>query len=388
MQHISNEEQEIINLYKNNVGTTSISKELSIPYQRVRKTLIKNGIKFRTHKDYFDLRYPPSLMDQVIDLNLNHKKSPFEISKMMNLDEGVVDRIFKRRRIIPIRCRNNCCLDLNQKEKENITNLFSTNHSILGTAKLVNQSEACVVKTLKEFNLYQPTNFFQYNTTYFNQIDTHEKAYILGLLITDGCNSPNHGNISLVLKDHDIVCKINSILSIDKPVSYRQVSGSTFCSLSVHNKQMSNRLVELGLPQAKTFKIEPQDWMSGDFCNSAILGMFDGDGSIYCRNVNRCNDLLPRKDWAFSFIGLRSICEMMKNIFLDKLNITSCVTPHSRYKNNIDKPLCTVRVYGNQQVRVLFDWLYKDSPLRIERKYNRYLELCNPVATKLVNQFG
>lgn len=382
------EEQTIISLYKSNIGTSSISKQLSIPYQRVRKVLIKNGIKFRTSSDYFILRYPASLIDTVIDLNLTHKKSPFEISKIMNLDEGVVNRMFKSRNIIPIRCKNNRHLDLNQEEKETIIKLFSNNHSILGTAKLIGRPESCVTKVLKEFNIYQPTVFTTYNTTYFDQIDTHEKAYVLGLLITDGCNTPDYGCVSLVLKDYEIVNKINSILATDRPVFYRNVDNSTYCGLSIHNQQICNRLVELGLPKAKTFKIKPQDWMVGEFCNSAILGMFDGDGSIYCRNVDRNNDLLPRKDWVFSFIGLSSICNMMQNIFLNKLGIVSGVAPHSRYKNNIEKPLCTIRVYGNRQVKVLFDWLYKDSPLRIDRKYNRYLELCNPVATKFVNQFG
>ena len=385
-----NLEQQVINLYNDGIGTSSIQKQLSIPYQRIRKILIKNNIIFRTHNDYFNLRYPQELRDRIINLNLEHNKSPFEISKIMNLDEGVINRVFRKNNIKPIRYKNNKRLDLTIEEKNAIIKSFSDTNSMIRTARNLNVSEAYVVKILKEFNLYKPTEYFQYNSSYFDSINTHEKAYILGLLITDGHNSTKRGMVSLVLKrdDENLVKRINLELTINKPLFYPRMKNNIYCGFRIHNIFMSRRLEQLGLPDNKTFKIKPEEWMMGEFSNSTILGMFDGDGSIYCKNVKHKTNSESRKDWVFSFIGLKCICDMMNNIFLNQLGITSCVTPHSRYKNNLEKPIYTIRVYGNRQVRILFDWLYKDSKIRMDRKYKRYLELCNPTSTRLVNQFG
>ncbi len=385
----------IINDYNEGFGSTYIAKKYNLPYQTIRNIIIDRCGKLRTKKERYAHKYSKEIIDQIIDLYVNQIKSPCEISKITGLGYTVIRKILNENKIeFRSWYKTKTSKEIRKKPKLQNENLildkFKETNSINGTAKLFNISFNKVQKILKDNNLYKEHIFYTYNENYFDNIDSHEKAYILGFLITDGCNSPQSRHFSLKLKSNDIhiIEQINRILTKNKPIICRKEKKGEYASLYIHNSKMSNRLVELGLPRAKTFKIKPEDWMMGEFSNSAILGMMDGDGSFYKRVRFQRNAKNPDISWTFSFIGMKCICEMMQKIFKEKLNVNGCLGEIAKYKNNPEKPLCTIRVYGNRQNQILMDWLYKDSPLKLQRKYNNYLELCeHNKKPKMKNQF-
>ena len=70
-------------------------------------------------------------------------------------------------------------------------------------------------------------NKYTFNKDYFERIDSKDKAYFLGLLYADGCNSisatKQHHTIVLNLqeKDKDILDIFNKYINSNKPLTYR-----------------------------------------------------------------------------------------------------------------------------------------------------------------------
>lgn len=94
---------------------------------------------------------------------------------------------------------------LSEYDKQNIINCYYANRKtdFKGLSNLLNVSERSVSRVLKEANINtKRINRYRLNESFFNKIDTEQKAYILGLLFADGYIGDEHfNNIVLQLKD-------------------------------------------------------------------------------------------------------------------------------------------------------------------------------------------
>lgn len=122
---------------------------------------------------------------------------------------------------------------------------------------------------------------YSLNEHYFDVIDTPSKAYLLGILITDGCvwKPKSHGSYycKLAMADEDIIKFLKAELDANYPVKFdilKRVYSITLCS-----KTLFFSLKGYGIIPNKTFyTIYPQNLngFDGDF----IRGCLDGDGFI------------------------------------------------------------------------------------------------------------
>ena len=88
-------------------------------------------------------------------------------------------------------------------------------------------------------------NKYTFNKDYFERIDSKDKAYFLGFLYADGCNSisttQHHCTIILNLqeKDKDILDIFNKYINSNKPLTYRPKWGnhSVQYALVIHSKK-------------------------------------------------------------------------------------------------------------------------------------------------------
>lgn len=70
-------------------------------------------------------------------------------------------------------------------------------------------------------------NKYTFNKDYFERIDSKDKAYFLGLLYADGCNSisATQGQCTIVInlheKDRSILDIFNKYIGSNKPLSYK-----------------------------------------------------------------------------------------------------------------------------------------------------------------------
>lgn len=198
---------------------------------------------------------------------------------------------------------------------------------------------------------------YNIDETFFDVIDTEEKAYFLGFLYADGCNATNRNAVTLSLKDDDkeILEKLNSLLQPEKPLGYRK-SGQT--TLLISNKHISQRLVELGCHRAKTYTLvfPSEKQVPKHLVRHFVRGYFDGDGWV--------------GEKAICIVSTLNFCNSLSEILKEQLGINCYIRArHPERKNNI-----RMLELSNKSARKFLNWIYKDSNIHLQRKYERYLK--------------
>lgn len=203
------------------------------------------------------------------------------------------------------------------------------------------------------------SKLIQYNSTYFDIIDSHEKAYWAGFMMADGSLFSNKKvvNLTLANKDRYHVVKFASIFN----TKLNNLELAARCD--VNCAYLYNSLCKLGIKPRKTYfdDLSIFNYINDRYINSFILGFFDGDGSAY---VDKRKEFL-----IVYFHGRKAFLEKIKQILLCNLIINN---------NKIGPTKSIYRIgWSGQQAMKIMGWLYKDSPVKLERKYNIYKKYLN-----------
>lgn len=191
------------------------------------------------------------------------------------------------------------------------------------------------------------------NHGYFATIDSPEKAYALGLLVSDGYISSATNSIGIKVhpKDLEIVQFLRDQLSSSSKIGHYTLPplpGYTaerpYVVFSVSSAQIKHDLNGLGVTPRKSFSVT-YPAISREFENSFILGCFDGDG---CLQVNPGN-------WRWE---LYSASEG----FLT--DVHTAINEHlgmNLHRMASKRELHHLRLNGNK-VAILDAWLHADMP--------------------------
>jgi len=224
-------------------------------------------------------------------------------------------------------------------------------------------------------NKGQISRIYTLNEDYFDSIDTEEKAYFLGLLYADGYNNVKRNAIILSLQesDVDILNIFNKELNSNKPlqfikITHRNPNASNQYRLSICSKKMSQRLIELGCPNKKSLiiKFPNEEIVSKDLLRHFIRGYFDGDGSFLAYLNKKTNSY----KWFASVVSTELFCFKLTEILRENLDINTYI--YKRHKNRNTTTRC-LHISGTNQVNKFLDWIYKDSKVFLERKFNKLI---------------
>jgi len=127
---------------------------------------------------------------------------------------------------------------------------------------------------------------------------------------------------------------------------------------------MSETLASLGVVERKSHSITFPNWLDKSLYRHFIRGLIDGDGWIRLPTSNRDSPCV-------GLICTRSINDFLKNYYLLEFNIKSYL---SKAYNQDKDIMCEILVKNYKQSKILLDWLYKDSTIYLDRKYNLYLD--------------
>lgn len=206
--------------------------------------------------------------------------------------------------------------------------------------------------------------------TYFDVINTQEKAYFLGLLYADGCNDDKKSRIiiTLVESDKEILEKLKLELQAENLLYFHKTKNykhqNTY-RLEISNIYICKQLTKLGCYPRKslTLKFPTEKQVPSHLIRHFVRGYFDGDGSIiYPQDYKITVSIVSSKYFTKQFI---KVVSKILNISIREYRIK---------ENEITK---TIKIRGRLQVSKFLDWIYKDADVYIQRKYLKYLMSIN-----------
>lgn len=117
---------------------------------------------------------------------------------------------------------------------------------------------------------------------FFKKIDSEEKAYIFGIILSDGWIGKNKFGITLQDLDVDVLLKIKQCLKSKHKISYKSHNHRRpQYTFTVSSKEIVEDLKALGITTNKSFEaFIPFDKIPKHLLKHAIRGIFDGDGSF------------------------------------------------------------------------------------------------------------
>lgn len=217
-----------------------------------------------------------------------------------------------------------------------------------------------------------PKQLFSINESYFDEIDSSEKAYILGFIFADGNVSDgldNHYRMRITLKaeDEGHLQKIKLALGFGGEVHIRSLKSKIrkeyndnymIAELSISNKHLIIRLKELGVVPAKS-SVKQYPNIPKEFNRDFIRGYFDGNGCIYSQSSRPNYPKIEFSSGSADF--LKELIRIVKN---DIPNLSD--TTYQNRKTNVR----WTKV--GPQAKAIMSYLYNDSSLYLNRKYELY----------------
>lgn len=226
---------------------------------------------------------------------------------------------------------------------------------------------------LKRYNvdLKKRLNLKKVDLNFFENIDYKEKAYLLGLIYSDGSIDKNGYGFSFVSKDYDQVFLFKNLLKSEHKIcelkSFDSRTNKTYNSYYIHicSKKITTDLLKIGLHNSKSFSCNfPKIDMN--YIWHFIRGLFDGDG---------CISIINKKEGrlAFSLILSGELKNKIKDIFNE---IGFSETKDSILFENNNGVISSIKYTSYKDVKKILDIMYVDSEnLRLERKYRIFITL-------------
>lgn len=183
------------------------------------------------------------------------------------------------------------------------------------------------------------------NHDYFSEW-SNNMAYIQGFTMSDGCIDDNNGHNILCYnisnKDRAVLEFIRKELSPNRP--FYENSKKELVYLSITSKKIVQDLAIYNIIPRKTGKERLPD-IPNEFKSAYLLGLFDGDGNIYCKEHIRKSGKrfgTIRKDFEYRIFCLSEdfLNEVNKELCFNYGTIRwngSCFVLSITKKENIDK---------------------------------------------------
>jgi intein-encoded DNA endonuclease-like protein len=269
---------------------------------------------------------------------------------------------------------------ISSESKSHIITLYNSgNKNLAQISRELNISRPTVRKILRQAGLRQVykediDNSDTINTEFFKCIDSEEKAYFLGLMYADGnvyiqSKTRTYYSISLCLQERDkaILEKFKKKIAPNHKLYFvkKQDGQQNQYKLLFNSKIVSEQLFELGCMPAKSLKLEFPSLPNSTLQRHFIRGYFDGDGCI--SSSKRKNGY---EAYSASIASTKDFCLAASSVINNELDIKPTI--YTRKSNGITSELS---FGGNHQVVKFMEWLYKDSTIRIVRKYSKFEKL-------------
>lgn len=290
-----------------------------------------------------------------------------QTGEILNRPNGTIGRYLKKCGLSPIGKKR--LLDKNDEQK--ICELYLNG---LTSTEIYNEyykdkvgCEETIQKVVRKYGIARKAGHKNLiNHSYFKNIDTPEKAYFLGLLLTDGNvhydkrKENRQPSIQIALKgeDIDILEKFKQELQTDNKISVYTGDGRFECVFIVHSLEMAQDLEKYDIKPRKTFLINKMPEVPKQYIRDLIRGIFDGDGTVYV--------LTKDKKLRFGFYGTHNLVQDIINFLHNKIGL-----PLNKIT---DKETVSFITFGKlEQIKAFYNYIYYSPEVTcLKRKRDKF----------------
>ena len=251
-------------------------------------------------------------------------------------------------------------------EVYNWDNYIKQGHSTTETSTYFNVPYKSMLNLLNRHGLRIPTRHTPAHRInpdmikYFDQINSHKKAYFLGLLYADGYICKSNYNyqmgIALQLQDKYIIEELHKELNLKTKLNIYKNSAKLVISDDYLCKSLNN----LGIQEDKSHKEFGLPPIKKKFMRSFLLGYFDGDGCITNSTIYpKINICCNSKQF---------LSEVQE--YLSDCAINSTIHSYPR-KNN---PIYILDINKLESKKRFAQLIYRKSPIYLFRKYDKFIK--------------
>ena len=252
---------------------------------------------------------------------------------------------------------------------EEMIKLYLEGCSTIELARKYNSSQGTISNRLRKENItirkYSNKNSRKraIDLNFFKSIDSHNKAYLLGLLVSDGSVDNTGLGFQFTSKDIELISDFKEILQSEHKIcevnSYDDRTKKTYMRYTIHicSKDIVDDLRILGVENNKSFDC-PMPNIDDKYFWSFLRGLFDGDGSVTDYGDGRVR---------IKFIFSSPIMNYIKNKLTEEGLSDNKVQSISTDENGFE--VQSIKYNSFKDVKFLNDKMYENSEYKLHRKY-------------------
>ncbi len=364
---------EIVALYQEGLSIPAIATRFYICKATVWHLLSREGVKRR--------RCKLSEEQQGGVVRLYDEGLPLTtIADMFRVSRQVITNVLKRKGRKG--SSGMSARELTEKQQEEIVKMYKEGMSLRAIAGKSTISYGTVHRLLQQKGVElrprieavnKTLTRYKHDETFFDVIDTEEKAYWIGFIMADGhIEHPDNTDLyvlhlGLKLSDRGHITKLKASLK-----SSHQTYSYKLASLRLHSKGLCKALIRHGVVPRKSYEelVPPQ--MPDELLRHFWRGYFDGDGSLYIANNGKRKDGSVRKQWCLNLLGSRSLLES----FIDwTWSHRVLVRRPTLHPTNPNCKTLEVKPRRKTEVIGITRAMYEGAAVYLDRKMEKYLEL-------------
>lgn len=269
-----------------------------------------------------------------------------------------------------------------EKQVDRMVELFNQKVNLRKIGKEFGVSDPVIKTQLQLRGCVIKQRRYEVTEGYFKTVDSEEKAYWLGFLAADGCirrrvndtNGKTRGdsiNLKLSVLDEKHMEKFRDSISPDAKIRYAtnwtttrlgNPSVSHTCNLLICGNELVQDIIKLGVGPRKTFDISKPN-IDEKYYRDYIRGFFDGDGCCYIKKF------IGKRGFEIVSIKYSFACASndLRDFFAEELGKVGITTKcYDGLNLNV--------VGGFLMDKKLFDYLYTDATIYLERKFEKGME--------------
>jgi hypothetical protein len=371
------QEQQLIEHYTTGMSYKRLGELFNIGSTTARLIVVKSGVKRREWYNS-NTGCKPIDVDLVIK-TYEETRSMEKTASILGLDYGLINRTLHKNnvQIDPVGGKRK----LGDRLEARVCKLYRNGATMRELGHLYEVDDTTILGILRRNGeVTRPTKENQYHIIedFFDDINTEEKAYFLGMLYADGNVARDQPTICLSLQEDDgyLVEQLNSFVSNDRPLYLKSdndnESSRPQYNLVMYSQHMKDTLVSYGMVPAKSLILQfPQVITDAPehIQRHCIRGWFDGDGhvSIYKRKDKRNENSPQNYKHNVSIVGTLDAMTGIRCI-IEKYIPDISFHIYKKDKSN-DKNTYILMVQGGFNAGKFLKWLYTDATIYMNRKH-------------------